>query len=194
FCGKWFDIGKTKWERPGKLPVSVDQWKIFVLRKPPCSVDSFAGIGRRNPVIDRGWDHANGVCRVGLLSDDNQRIGAAPFAGSAEVLHLVERSRVQVQVFPQGCHISRLLAHDLGARILDDARAMYPGFCFRPDKVLCGLADSPNAGVAFSSSSEQLNNFGREDRRIEQEPALIKHGDARLPGLARSSLCRRMSN
>src|SRR5208337_5103389 len=94
----------------------------------------------------------------------------------------------------QGGHISRLLADDLGRRVLYDARAVRPGLRFRPDKIFCCLAHSPDAGITLARRTKELDHFGREYRRIQQEPALIKNRDAPSAGLACCPLRGGVSN
>src|ERR1700674_4168171 len=57
----------------------------------------------------------------------------------------------------------------------------------RSDKVFQCLTDAPNARVPLPSSPEQLNNFWRQHRRIQEGPTFIEHGDAQLATAPRTS-------
>src|SRR5262245_13704093 len=100
------------------------------------------------------------------------------------MLDLVKGRLVQVQVILESRHVTWLLADDLRARILHDSGAMHSRLRFRSNKVLCRLADAPDAGVPLSGRTKQLDNLGRQHGGVEQEPALIEHRDTRLSGFA----------
>src|SRR5260370_30445066 len=51
-------------------------------------------------------------------------------------------------------------------------------------KVLYRLADSPDACISFPSRPKELDHFGSERWGIQEEPALIKNGNAWLPCLS----------
>ena len=59
----------------------------------------------------------------------------AAFARRAEMLNRAQRSFVQVQVLAQGRRVSRLLADDLSARVLDNAWSMNARLLLGPDIV-----------------------------------------------------------
>ena len=74
--------------------------------------------------------------------------------------------------------IPGLLPDDLGAGVLQDCGAVNPWLKLRAHKVLHCLADAPHAGVPFTGGAVKLDNLRGQRRRIQQEPALVEHGNA----------------
>src|SRR5213082_51400 len=122
--------------------------------------------------------------RLGFFPKHQERVGALALARRAETLDLVQRYRIQVQVVHERAHVPWLLSDDLRAGVLQDAWTMLPRLEFGSYKVLHRLADSPDAGIPFPRRPEELNDFRSERWRVQEEPALIKNGNARLPGLS----------
>ena len=60
------------------------------------------------------------------------------------------------------------------------------------DKILKRLRDAPDARIPLARRSEQLNDLWRQDRRIQQRPALIEYGDAWPSSHARGTLRHRI--
>src|SRR5438552_18933424 len=97
-----------------------------------------------------------------------------------------------MQVSTEGRHVSWLLADDLRGCILDDAGAVDPRACLGSNEVLSGLANAPNTGIAFTRCAKELNDLGRQYRRVQQEPAFIQDRDASSARSPRCALRRRM--
>src|SRR5215472_15119985 len=76
--------------------------------------------------------------------------------------------------------VSGLLPDDLCADVLEDPRTVLTRLDMGSNKVFDRLADSPHARISLPCCSEELDDFGSERRRVEQKPAFIENGDARL--------------
>src|SRR5205809_7671693 len=98
---------------------------------------------------------------LGLLSYHDERIRALALHWCAEVLDLVEGGLVQVQMCPQSGHVSRLLANDLGGRVLNDADTRHSWLRLRSFEILRCLIDAPPARVARPSPATSLDDFRR---------------------------------
>src|SRR5258708_35130513 len=60
---------------------------------------------------------------------------------------------------------------------------MLAGLEFCSHKIYHSLTDSPDTRISFAGRPEELDHFGRECRGVEQEPAFVENGNARLPRL-----------
>src|SRR6185436_19381984 len=72
------------------------------------------------------------------------------------------------------------------------SRSVWPRLTFRADEILERLADAPDARVSLSRCPEQLNNFRRENRRIQKRPTFIQNRNTQLPAMSGASLCHRV--
>src|ERR1700756_5422307 len=164
--------------------IGIEQWPVGKLLEDPGSVPSLPGKGCANPVVHRCRYDPDRLRCLRFFPKYQKCVGALSFARRTEALHLVQRHGIQIQVIYEGAHVPWLLSDNLGAGVLEDARAMFPRLELGSYKVLHRLADSPNAGIPFPRCPEELNYFRSERWRIQEEPALIKDGNARLPGLS----------
>src|SRR5262245_32915023 len=172
--GQRLFVCKAEWKLAGELLIGLNQRFVPAPADPPCPVHPLSRICGGDPVIDRRWNQANRVGSLGLLADDNQRIGIASLPRGAEMLDLVESRFIQVEVLPQGRRITRLPANDLGCRVLYDPGAMGSRLRLRANKILRRLADSPHARIPLARRAEQLHDLWRKHGRVEQEPAFIE--------------------
>src|SRR5258708_26424075 len=142
--------------------IGIERWPVGKLLEDPGSVPSLPGKGCADPVVHSCRYDPDRLRRLGLFPKYQECIGALSFARRTEALHLVQGYRIQIQVIHKGAHVPRLLADDLGAGVLEDARAMLPRLELGSYKVLHRLADSPNAGIPFPPFPEELSHFRSE--------------------------------
>ena len=147
-----------------QLLVALQTAAFLVLLQEPRAVSPFPRKCRADPVGQRRRHDPNGLGRLRLLADYQQRFGTPALSRRAESLHLVDRYRIQVQVVDQRRHISGLLPDDLRGGVLQNAGSVHPGLKLRADEVFDRLADAPHAGVALASGAVQLHYLGRQSR------------------------------
>jgi hypothetical protein len=128
FFRKHVDVGEPKWKCPGEFLIGIEKRHVFVLGKPPGPIESFSWIRGSDPLIERCGNHSNRVSGFRLFANYDQGIGAVAFAWSAEVLDLVHRRLIQVQVLSQCGRVSGLLTDNFSAGILYDSRSMNSRF------------------------------------------------------------------
>jgi hypothetical protein len=150
--------------------------------KPPFAEGPLPRIGSRDPIVHRTRDNPDRVRRLRFLPDGNEKLRAVPFLWVSEGLDLIESRVVQVNMLAKCSHIARLLADDLGGRVLHNSGSMLVGTVLSADKILRRLADPPNTGIAFASGAKELYDDAGKNRRFKQCPALIEQNDARLTG------------